>query len=395
MSWDDCVRELIKNNPQLQAARDTVEKARADLMGNYSPFLPQLNAYGDAGKSKSESDDGYSDSSSLSAGLTAKQTLFAGFRNRAALDRSRFLLTASEMSLKRVKSNLSYTLQSAFSQMLYAQQFVQLSEAIVARRRDNLNLVELRFDAGREHKGSYLRSRAFLHEAEFDVAQARRSLTVSGRQLASAMGWKDDVVFTVTGNWEVTAPSSTPQFLDMVKQTPDHQEAMARYQAARESVRGARSDYYPELSASASVGRHGEDWDPDKNRWSVGMTVSLPLFAGGSHFYAVRGALAEQRVAEADLLDSDNQLTATLEQRFAAWQDAVEQESVQAEFLNAAEVRAKIARSQYSNGLISFQDWDVIENDLISQEKAMLASRRDAVIARANWEKATGTGVIP
>ena len=67
----------------------------------------------------------------------------------------------------------------------------------------------------------------------------------------------------------------------------------------------------------------------------------------------------------------------------------------QNEFLKAAEVRSEIARAQYQNGLLSFEDWDLIENDLIDKQKAMLTSQRDAVVARAAWEKMLGTGVIP
>ena len=395
MTWDECVRELIENNPELRAARDTVEQARAGFMSKFSAFLPQLYAGGDAGKSKSESDDGYSDSTSYSTYLTARQSIFEGFRNRAALDQNRALLTAAEMDLRRVKSDLSYSLQNAFAQMLFAQDFVKLAKAIIARRKDNLNLVQLRFEAGRENKGSYLRSRALLHQADYDIAQAGRSLTVARRRMATTLGWQDETMITVTGKWEVAVPPKTPDFLELVKSTPDHQKATARWQATKEGVRIAKSDFYPDVSASASLGRRGDDFLPDNNRWSVGMTVSLPLFTGGSRFYSVQGARAEQRVAEAGLINTGCQLALTLEEKFAAWQDAIEQRDVQADFLHAAEVRAEIARSQYSNGLISFQDWDLIENDLINYEKAMLGSLRNAVVAEASWEKALGIGVIP
>ncbi len=396
MTWQDCVEEMIRNNPQLKASGDTVEKARLDVMSKYSLFMPQISASGDIGKSKSEGSEGYSESTSSSIGISARQTLFAGFGNDAALERSRALLTVSRMSFERMKADLSYMLRNAFSQMLYAQEFVRLSDAIVARRKDNLNLVELRFEAGREHKGSFLRSRAFFREAEYDAAQARRSLAVARRQLATAMGRQEnDPRLSIKGEWMVVDPDPDPPFLELVARTPDHQAAEARYQAARESVRGARSEFYPSLSASASIGRHGDDWDPDRDRWSVGLSLSLPLFTGGRTLYGMRGALADQRVAEFDLADSDNQLATILEQRFSTWQDAVERLGVQRDFLEAAEVRAEIARSQYSNGLLSFQDWDAIENDLISQERAMLASRRDAVLAAANWHRAIGAGVIP
>ena len=64
------------------------------------------------------------------------------------------------------------------------------------------------------------------------------------------------------------------------------------------------------------------------------------------------------------------------------------------EFLAAADLRAEIARTQYTTGLLSFEDWDLIENDLIDNQKAMLASLRDAVLAEAAWEQTLGKGAL-
>jgi hypothetical protein len=58
-------------------------------------------------------------------------------------------------------------------------------------------------------------------------------------------------------------------------------------------------------------------------------------------------------------------------------------------------LRAEIARSKYNNGLLSFEDWDLIENDLINRQKALLVSVRERVTAEAGWEQARGEGAIP
>ena len=41
---------------------------------------------------------------------------------------------------------------------------------------------------------------------------------------------------------------------------------------------------------------------------------------------------------------------------------------------------ATIARGKYTTGLMTFEDWDLIENDLIAREKAALTTRRDAYL---------------
>ena len=62
----------------------------------------------------------------------------------------------------------------------------------------------------------------------------------------------------------------------------------------------------------------------------------------------------------------------TLQSNYASLQDAVERIEVQEEFLKAAQLRAEVARTKYTTGLLSFDEWDLIENDLISTQKSHL-----------------------
>lgn len=396
ITWDDCVKELIRNNPLLAAAGASVEKAQADVMGNYGPFLPQISANGSIGKSNTELDTGYQDSTSYQASLSAYQSLFAGFGDMATLRRSRAMLQLAEINLQTTKAALSATLRQSFARLLYAQDFVLLSEVIAARRKENVNLVEMRFEAGRENKGSALRSKAYYRQARFEVTQAHRGLKTAQQQMAAVLGRHAITVLTITGQWDLAELPEAPDFNMLALQTPDYRSAAAQVSAAKEGLRIARSDFYPTWSVSGSIGRSDDDsLIPKNDQWSISTAIAYPLFTGGQNWHSVRSAKAETRKAEETWHDIGNQMVATLEERFVAWQDANERTEVQDEFLKAAEVRAQIARAQYQNGLLSFEDWDLIENDLIDKQKAMLSSQRDAVIARAAWEKALGTGVIP
>ncbi len=396
ISLDDCIREVVRNNPQLQAAGAVVEKARADVMGNYGPFLPQVSANGSAGKSNTELDTGYQDSTSYQASLSAYQSLFAGFGDVATLRRSQALLKIAELSLQTTKATLSSTLRQSFARLLYAQDFIRLSEVIANRRKENLNLVEMRFEAGRENKGSALRSRAYYRQAQFDVTQSYRGLKSAQQQMAATLGRHEIASLTITGNWDSASLPETPDFNALALETPDYRTAEAQVKSAKEGVRIAKSIFYPKWSVSGSLGRSDDDsLIPKNDQWSVSTAISLPLFTGGRNWYSLRGAKADQRKAEDTLLDTGNQLISTIEDKYVLWQNAAENIEVQNEFLKAAEVRAAIARAQYQNGLLSFEDWDLIENDLIDKQKAMLASQRDATLAQAAWEKAIGTGVIP
>jgi hypothetical protein len=44
---------------------------------------------------------------------------------------------------------------------------------------------------------------------------------------------------------------------------------------------------------------------------------------------------------------------------------------------------------------MTFEDWDLIETDLINRQKTELQARRDVVLAEAAFEQAQGKSVFP
>ena len=48
-----------------------------------------------------------------------------------------------------------------------------------------------------------------------------------------------------------------------------------------------------------------------------------------------------------------------------------------------------------NNGLMSFQDFNTITDDYVSQQQTLLSAQLTAVIAEASWEEARGVGAIP
>ena len=63
---------------------------------------------------------------------------------------------------------------------------------------------------------------------------------------------------------------------------------------------------------------------------------------------------------------------------------------VQRKFLESALTRAMISEAQYSNGLISFDDWIIIEDTLVRAKKNSLEAQVNAFIAEADWIQAKG-----
>lgn len=301
---------------------------------------------------------------------------------------------SAQAALITATAQLSRDLKAAYAGLLYAQDNVKLSEDILRRLLENLRLVELRFESGRENKGAYLLTRASVAQARLDLLQAQQALRSAQTQLASITG-QAVAPLLASDRVPVSTPPTAPNFQALVQETPDVRDAMARERSASADVQLARAGFYPSVNVSGSVARAGDTWYPNGDRRSVNANISIPLFSGGRDYYGERGALAALDAAKADRENVEGQTLVRLTQNHAAYVESVDRLNVDREFVAAAETRANIARARYQNGLISFDEWDRAESDLIQRQKALLASTRDRVNAEAAWELAQGKGVIP
>ena len=157
----------------------------------------------------------------------------------------------------------------------------------------------------------------------------------------------------------------------------------------------ARSNYFPSLSLTGSVGRSSPEFFPKNDRWSLGAAITIPLFDGGKDYSAVQNASFTQSSSLQQKVAVNQTQVESLRQAYQTFVQAIQKLQVDESFRKAATARSEIARSQYNNGLISFNDWDVIENDLITRQKNYVQSEKARVLSEAAWNQARGEGVLP
>lgn len=397
IAWDEAVRLAREHNPDLQAAKLAVESAELSWRASGADYFPQISASADYARSGSETrlaNGGTvkSADNSYSGGLSARQSLFSGFRTQAGREIARARYLSAQMDLALSEAALAQSVRTDFINLLTAQENIVLLKKIRDRRAENKRLIGLRFDAGRENRGSFLRAAAQFSQAEFEVARAARSLKVNQRSLARSLGRDYYSALAVTGTFTIEAEPDGADIGALARRTPEYRKQEAALRQAQAGLKDARSAFYPDLSASASLRRRGDEFPLDTDSWSLGLSLSYPIFSGLTDYFGARRAKVELRRSSIQLDGAKREIEAALEDAYAGFWDALGQSDVQRQFLAAAEERAQIARAQYTTGLISFQDWDIIESDLINTQKQNLTALRDAATAGAAWKKAQGKG---
>ncbi|MDD5680210.1 MAG: TolC family protein, partial [Candidatus Omnitrophica bacterium] len=176
----------------------------------------------------------------------------------------------------------------------------------------------------------------------------------------------------------------------IIKTNPSILAATAVKNAALFSKKSAIGSFLPEITGNAGASRSGKSWAPQNNQWNFGAALSMPIFEGGLKLAQLSEAEATYKKAMADEESTRNTAIVNLEQTWASLRDSIENVGVNAQILNATEVRAKISEAQYSTGFISFDNWIIIQNDLVNAKKAYLNAEASALISEANWIQAKG-----
>ncbi len=407
--WQDCVKEAKKNHPDLISALEKIKQARASKEITRSAYLPQLNfdasetttknpSFGVSGSSvelvsgsSSASSSKSNRSTTYQYEVTAQQLLFDGFKTSYDLSTAERNITASKYNYDVTSSNVRLRLRTAYVNLLSTQEYLKVTQDIEARRRQTLELVKLRYEGGREHKGSLMTSEANLIQAIYDVAQATRDIYLYQRQLTKELGRPKFNLMTATGDIEVGDQARMlPNFENIAETNPLLRQLIAQKEAAQFGLRSAYANFFPQIYANGSAGNTNTRWFPDKNEYSIGTSITFPIFDGGNRIATAQKAKGALGQSQADEKSGKDGVIFTLANTWVQLQDGIDNVEVRRKALEAAQERARISGEEYAIGLLSYDNWIIIEDNLVSAKKAYISAQNASLIAEANWVQAKG-----
>ncbi|KPK99192.1 MAG: hypothetical protein AMJ95_00080 [Omnitrophica WOR_2 bacterium SM23_72] len=396
LSWEDCLVEARQNNPDLIFAVEGVKEKEAGKDITASAFFPQVSAGIDASTSKTSttSSSGATSSStrdSYSYGVSASQLVFDGLKTihdtRAASED----IKAAQQNYRFTSSAVRFNLRTAFVNLLKTQELIRVEEDILKIRRDNLELITLRYQSGLEHRGALLRAEANMAEAYSGLTQAKRNVEFSQRQLSKEMGRKEFKPMAVSGDFAVSdSAKEKPDFEEIARKHPSVLQAAFNKNSAAFNLKSAYGNFSPKVTGSAGADKSSSHWPPENEGWNLGLSLDVPIFEGGLKTAQLHQAKALYHKAEASERSITDAAVVNLEQAWSDLQNALEAVEVERQLLEAALERSKIAEAQYSVGFISFDNWIIIQDDLVRAKRSYLDAQAACLLREASWIQAKG-----
>jgi len=392
LSWQGCIKEAAKNHPDLIAAQEEVKQSEAAKQETASGLFPQIDGQVSASTAQTASSPGKNTKSdSYSYGVTGTQLLFDGIKTINDVKAAQQNIVAAKQGFRFTSTTVRFRLRSAFIDLLTAQEMLRITEEIYNIRRGNLELISLRYASGLEHKGALLTAEADLADAKYGVSKAKRELEVAQGALVKEMGRSKLTPIYAQGDFKVMDSASTkPDFKLLTKDNPSLQQLIAQKNSAEFSLKSAYGNFSPQLSGQAGANKTGANWAPRGDQWNLGLILSMPIFEGGLRTAQVSGARALVKQLEENERSTRDGLILTLQQSWAALQDGLENVSVQEKVLTATQERSKIGQAQYSIGFVNFDNWTIIEDNLVKAKKTYLDAQASVLLLEAKWIQAKG-----
>ena len=387
LTFDEASRLTLSANPQAVAAARALDAAASRITVSKAGLFPQIAANAAYSRLGTEP---LPYSNSYSYGLSATQPLFSPALP-ATVRSAKASYHRTEADYDRIKSNLLFKLRTTFSDLWKARETIKLSEGTLKRRADNVEIIRIKYEAGRESKAALLEIKAAYTTAKWQHEGYKKDLRLLERKFNRLTG-RSPIEAAATD--ALPEPPPPPENLEAVNSAlerhPSLRSARASLETAQASVDRSVSGFLPDANANGRYSWSGSHW-PDKTKdWSAGVSLSLPIFAGGKHISELAASRADRSGADASLKNARDEVFLNAEDALRSWRQAWLYMDVAGSSLEAANARAWLLRKQYLAGQASYFEWRIVEDQFIGAENQILAAKRDLQAAHAAFINSIG-----
>lgn len=395
--WDlrTCLEYALEHNIQvkkskvsLQESQENTKEAKAQLFPSLSGSVTQgFVNYPSTGTTTNNSYSGnYS--------VTANWKLFDGGQRVQAIKQQQIQNDVEELGIRQSGNDIRIAITQTYLQILYAHEAVAINRNTVevsdAQRKRALELLK----AGSIAQSDYAQIAAQYSTDKYQLVVSETNLAnykLDLKQLLELDITKDiDVVIPQLNDRDVLAPLPAKEsiYQRSLEVMPEIKSSKLNISIAELEEKKAKGAYWPTVSLNAGIGTghlSGTGYTYGSQVWnkfneSIGLTVSIPIFANRAHKTAVRKAKLQVVASRLDDLDTQKELLKTVEGYYLDATSAQNQFLAAMEKLKAVEESYELVDEQFNLGMKNTLELLTEKNNLLNARQEVLQSKYMAIL---------------
>ena len=364
---DRLVDEALQRSPTVDAARSRLIAARENYRAQAGETeLPSVDAGVSATRRKVDlASFGLGNAANpppftlydASVSVTYLLDVFGG--NRRALEATRAQVDYTAFELDAARLSLAGNVVSAAIRRASLRQQLALTRQLERAQTQQLGIMERRQAAGGVAELDVRAQRTLVEQTRATIPTLVAQLAQTEHRLAVLLGLPSaEAQFVDMALDELRLPDTVPVTLPstLARERPDIRASEALLHRASADVGVATANLYPQFSISASAGSertHIRDILQQFNVWSIGLSMTQPIFHGGALRAQRRAAQATYDAALADYRETVLQALQQVADALQALQSDAEALHARDAASREAEASMRIAGERYAAGGIS------------------------------------------
>jgi len=323
--------------------------------------------------------------------VTLSWLLFDFGGRSGAVGQARAALLAADWTHNATLQSVVLEVQQAYFLYLGAKALLDAQQTTLREAQTNLEAAEQRHRVGLATIADVLQARTALSQARLALEATQGALQTTRGALALSMGLPANIPYDLEVVPDTTLPLGVIEGVDTLiaqalRQRPDLAAQRAQVEQARARVSVARSQALPTLALGGTAGETYFINPPagsatSGNSYNATLTLSFPLFSGGTQMYNVKAASAAADAAARRAVGFEQQVVYQVFNAYYGLRTATQQVRTSRDLLASATESGQVALGRYKAGAGSLLD-------LLTAQAALAAARAQAIQARLSWNTA-------
>nr|MBQ0091010.1 TolC family protein [Candidatus Enterousia merdequi] len=393
-SLQDVVNLGLCRNPQTAAAYASLRSSHFNKNAAYSSYLPSARIGVSANRSFTEHEDW-----KYGASISASYLIFDFGKRTADMMQTIATYRAAGFDYDSTVQNFVYGLIGSYYELLNADADVKSAESALKVAQTAKDTADKKYKAGSVAKADVYKAETTLASSQLSLERAKNNREITKGTLLTKLSFpanQDIKIKDMSSSFgSETENESIDELIKIAREKrPDLLKATASTDAAWHKRNSMFLRNLPSISASGSLGwndTHFSDvFEPNNTSGSIGISASMPLFAGFANMYGLRAAEAdydrakynEQQTKNAAMMD-----VFTAYQNYKTAQTVLNQTEV---LLKSATESEKVTSGMYKVGRATMLDWQTAQSELVSAQKQNNSAKYDLFVKRAAVALAIG-----